>query len=395
MGSMITLGLGKLEVDWGKNSYFRNHSKLFLPSDIKNIPYYYADNIVEEKEGYSRKLKDIALRLELLGYTRKSLKKIYQEHINEVPEYYDPPPVDFDQFLKIIQQIDVTKIELEDDHGDYDLGEYVSQYLFRQKEFRKSITEPEIIDRDAGTIFENLDPYFLLRILANNPANHEIEVQWRYADVLDGGWSTKEEIHEGLSNSEKYLIVTEGSSDLFVIKKSLEMLEPVIADFFYFVDMEEHYPFTGTGNLHRFCQGLSSIKIQNNVIIIYDNDVAGIEKYNESKELSLPPNMKVMLLPNHKEFENFKTIGPNGISLENIDGKAVSIELFLDLQYKKTNEPVVRWKSYNEKMDSYHGELVNKEIYVKNFKTVKLSCADYNFDKLRNLLGYIVATCTN
>jgi hypothetical protein len=33
MGSMITLRLGRLEVDWGKNSFFRNHSPLFAKID--------------------------------------------------------------------------------------------------------------------------------------------------------------------------------------------------------------------------------------------------------------------------------------------------------------------------------------------------------------------------
>ncbi len=34
MGSMITLRLGRLEVDWGKNSFFRNHSPLFGKADL-------------------------------------------------------------------------------------------------------------------------------------------------------------------------------------------------------------------------------------------------------------------------------------------------------------------------------------------------------------------------
>ena len=54
MDSMINLGVGKLELDWGKNNFFTNHSKLFFPSDVKKIPYYYADNVIEYKEGFSR-----------------------------------------------------------------------------------------------------------------------------------------------------------------------------------------------------------------------------------------------------------------------------------------------------------------------------------------------------
>lgn len=57
MGSVISLGLGKFEIDWGKNNYFRNHSKLFEQTDIKNISYYYVDDEIIYQEGYSKKLK--------------------------------------------------------------------------------------------------------------------------------------------------------------------------------------------------------------------------------------------------------------------------------------------------------------------------------------------------
>ena len=59
MGSYITLGIGKLEVDWGKNSNFFDHSPLFRPSDVKEIPYLYANDVAIEQEGYSRKLSRI------------------------------------------------------------------------------------------------------------------------------------------------------------------------------------------------------------------------------------------------------------------------------------------------------------------------------------------------
>lgn len=52
MGSYITLDIGKLEVDWGKNSNFFDHSPLFRPSDVKEIPYLYANDVVIEQEGY-------------------------------------------------------------------------------------------------------------------------------------------------------------------------------------------------------------------------------------------------------------------------------------------------------------------------------------------------------
>lgn len=62
MGTMITLGVGKLEINWGKNDIFDNFRDLFQAEDWKDIKYYYADNVVEIKKGYSRKLSQVKPR---------------------------------------------------------------------------------------------------------------------------------------------------------------------------------------------------------------------------------------------------------------------------------------------------------------------------------------------
>ena len=74
MGSIVTLGLGRLEIDWGKNWNYANHSKLFLPGDVKPVSHYYSDSetegVKEElKLGLARPLRSVKCRLELLGYT--------------------------------------------------------------------------------------------------------------------------------------------------------------------------------------------------------------------------------------------------------------------------------------------------------------------------------------
>ncbi len=42
MGTMISLALGRLEVDWGKNNFFTDHRALFQKLDLKPVPSYYA-----------------------------------------------------------------------------------------------------------------------------------------------------------------------------------------------------------------------------------------------------------------------------------------------------------------------------------------------------------------
>jgi HEPN/Toprim N-terminal domain 1 len=84
MGSMIHLAVGRLEIDWGKNEGFRDHSALFQgEQDVTDVPYYYAGDedgtdfegktkwkpLTECKEGLSKPLSLVIDRLNLLGHT--------------------------------------------------------------------------------------------------------------------------------------------------------------------------------------------------------------------------------------------------------------------------------------------------------------------------------------
>lgn len=390
MRSYISLGVGELELDWGKNFVSRDFSKLFLPTDKKDIPYYYADDEVILKPGYSTSLGRVKKRLELLGYSLQKLNNHFQVHNDNYPDYLEQPEISFETMLTIFSKINIKDYKNKKEYGDYDLGEYVVENIFQNETFKDLKDHIDIKDKDIGAYFENLDPLFTLRLLIENLNNLEMNLEWRTQDVIEGGWTNEKEIFVGVEEADKFLIVTEGSSDTFIIKKSLELLRPDIVDFFTFVDMEENYPFTGTGNLFRFCQGLTSIRIQNKTLVLFDNDVEGIDKFKKTKILNLPSHMKIMKLPELEEFTNFLTIGPTGETYENINGKAVAIECFLDLA--KFN-PKIRWTNYNKDLDSYQGSLENKDDYVRNFKSVKSTNDNYDFSKLTRLLDEIYINC--
>lgn len=391
MGSIITLGIGEMEVDWGKNWRFNDYSKLFLPNDKKNIPYYYADNIVENKSGYSKKLSEVKERLELLGYSKHNLETLFKKIVDDYPNYYSPISFTFDDLIDIFSSIDIKEYKNKFEEGDYGLGEYTLEHILNNHIFnnlRKLLPNNSIYD--YSDFFENIDINFLLRLFMENPKNLELNLEWRTEDVIAGGYVN--DICPKLDDSDKFLIVTEGTSDTFVIQKALKLLKPDILDFFTFVDMEDNYPFTGTGNLFRFCQGLSSIKIQNKVLVIFDNDLEGVSNFNKVKKLKLPKNMGVMKLPESKCFDNFLTIGVSGESQQNINGRAVAIECFLD--FTKTKKPFhrVRWTNYIKDKDDYQGSLEDKESYIKPFKNLR-DKDEYDFSKLKILVDAIYQNC--
>lgn len=393
MGSIVRLGIGNLEIDWGKNNHFINHSCLFHPSDKKVIKYHTYEDGTYEETGFSSTLKKVKLRLDLLGYSMRDVERIYRNCLDEYPDYYPDFHLSFEDFSKVISSIDIDKIELSGDYPDYDLGEYASKVILSQSEFDGFREHIDTTDNDITTFFENLDPYVQLRLLAENPNNHALLLEWRTHDIVEGGWVKEDELFKELSDRQKFLIVTEGSSDAFIIKRAVELLRPDISDFFTFVDMQEHYPFSGTGNLYKFFQGLVSIKMLNKCLFVFDNDAEGIEKYEKAKRIQAPDNLRVARLPDLEEFTSFLTIGPNGEQKANVNGKAVAIECFLDLSFKTRKVPIIRWSSYKSSLDIYQGALEEKEFYTKQFKKVTSIGDGFDFEKLKLLVDHIVENC--
>ena len=64
--------------------------------------------------------------------------------------------------------------------------------------------------------------------------------------------------------------------------------------------------------------------------------------------------MRIMLLPELAEFNEFPTVGPSGDGIENINGKAVAIECFLDLS---NLNPKVRWTNFKKEYGEYQGAI--------------------------------------
>lgn len=394
MGSIVTLGLGKLEVDWGKNWNYANHSRLFLPVDRRPVTHHYVDEesgapVEELKPGFSRQLRSVKRRIELLGYTLREARRHFEQDPATVPDFYENPDVSFEVFARALASVDVRAVALDPSFADHSLGDFAARSILRDPEFTKTAENLQSLTRFDGQFFENLDPYVILRLLAENPANLDVDVEWRFADIIEAGWADDESIYEPLGDRDRYLVVTEGSSDGAVLRRAIELLMPDVADFFNFVDMSENYPFTGAGNLFRFCQGLARIRIQNKVVVVFDNDAAGREAEDKVRQLDLPPNMTIVRLPDLAALKAFPTLGPNGNAVQDINGQAVSTELFLDLRLGPP--PRVQWTSYNPHSQCYQGELIGKERYVKQFLQVPVLPLDYDCSKLELLLEHIYA----
>jgi HEPN/Toprim N-terminal domain 1 len=402
MGSMIHLAVGRLEVDWGKNHGFTDHSPLFQITDLAKVPYYYVEEgssykdaaandqwklITEYKDGLSKPLGEVVDRIALLGHTLAHCEKEFAD-LSEL-NGFDSSRFSFDRLRTALESVDVDAVSADYGEGGEDFGKFFSRYIFDRLGLGDIVDDPQRVQVEVAQGMENLSAYTILRLLAGNPALQKVPVTWQFMDVETGGWAKRRDFVRPLDPRNRFLIVTEGSSGAAIIRHAFKLLKPHIADFFQFVDMEEGYPFSGTGNLFRFVQGLISIAVQNDVVVVYDNDAEGVASFTRTCELNVPDNMRVLKLPDLPTFLNFETVGPNGPHRADINGRGAAIECYLDLD----GQPCVRWNNYNAKIGAYQGELMGKESYMKAFLEQRERLDGYDYSKLAAVLDMIVTSC--
>ena len=391
MGSMVFLSVGGLEIDWGKNRGFTDHSALYQPSDLKEIPYYYVDldtdeDIIEYKDGLSKPLNEVIDRIELLGHTSEACKSEfhYLSRLND----FNTELFSFENLQKSISELDIKNISKRYD-DEHDFGKFFRREIFPKLNIEKHANDPHHAQFNACYAMENLSSYTILHLLRNNPIARTLTVDWGFADIEYGGWVTREEMICGPQANDKFLIITEGSSDAKIIKHALHLLKPHLLDFFDFIDMEEGYPFTGSGNLVKFIKGLTSFSVQNNIIVIFDNDAEGVYGYNSCKNLNSRDNISILKLPDLDEFNCFKTLGPSGEHFLDINGLAVAIECFLDIE----KDACIRWSEYKYSMDAYQGSLVSKDKYKLEFLRQKTIKENYDYKKILLVIENIIHEC--
>ena len=369
MTAFATLKVGDHTVDEGYDGFYRLHGALFRDEDTEN-------------NRAALPLSAVKGRLELLGYTLpRSIAmardvRLPLDALQEAMEYKFIDQSEYDALVDYLQA--VKSHELKANFAGH---------------FGRDLPDSGL---DIYHVIERLAPtYAQLRILAESADFEQLDTIWDYSDPIATGELALTAIRDSASLKRQYLIVTEGSSDATIVRHALKQLRPHISDFFHFVDMDKGYPFSGTGSQFNFTKGLLSIGVENQVVILFDNDAAGVEKYLETEALDLPANMKAIRLPNCESFNEFSTVGPNGKWRSNINEKAASIECYLDLQFDNTSEAVVRWTSYNSRTETYQGELEHKSSYMKTFLREKELRSDYDYSKLTLALDHIASACVD
>ena len=169
---------------------------------------------------------------------------------------------------------------------------------------------------------------------------------------------------------EPTIIIGEGSSDISILRKALVTLFPHLGDYFGFFDYDELRVDGGASYVTKFLRAFGGARISSRIVAVFDNDTAGREQFELARNLPLPPNIKVMRLPDIDLARVYPTVGPQGAHEVDVNGTAASIELYLGRQSLTQPDGTltpVRWHTYNDRVRSYQGEIENKAAVAERF----------------------------
>lgn len=423
MGTLIQLKVASITIDGSKNDIGNDHGSLFQDGDVARCfsdQINYEDlsedpdeDLASREACFIRALSNVIPRLNFLGYTLEHAKAEYENVLEESKEAFEnlvdvgaieidiPNYMSFEEFCEFVNNHPFASLDEKANFNDKKLSkgrfanlQHEISRIPNQNGYNSYWSESSFF----GSITCILSPYAMLQVYAQSKLNADAEVVWQFGPIVDSGWVDRDAFFVGARRTETILIATEGSSDVRILKHALNLLRPKIADFFRFIDVSESHPFSGTGSLLKFAEGLTKIDVHNQILFLLDNDAEGLSAYQNMLKLLMPKNMCAMTLPDEESFQNFPARGPEGVLNSNINGRAAAIECYLDLDYSTQYTAEVLWSNFKKDVEKWQGALQHKGSYMNTFLDLKSSASEenkYDFKKIERLLDAIIEKAVN
>jgi hypothetical protein len=232
---------------------------------------------------------------------------------------------------------------------------------------------------DAWFALPAVDRRFAIRLVLEALPDEEV-VEYDLTDLVAGGWVETPELlieeSQRLLTAEaivadRVIVLTEGSSDKWILQAAVEILAPHLADYFSFMDFEGARIAGGAAALAATVKAFVGAGILNRVVAVFDNDTAAAEALRSLSKVALPSNFAVIQYPDTPFLMNYPTLGPTGIVSANVNGVAGSIELYLgpdSLRSETGSYEPVQWRGYNDALQRYQGEVQHKARIHDRFR---------------------------
>ena len=312
------------------------------------------DNSRYTFKGFRQTVKICKERLEIYGYNSIKAKKEYQKAIKAAKrdEYYEFPieEISYEEYLVTIKEIIKTRQKTSDGN---------------------TLTFFDTLLSSDLSIYEQSVSCHLYSVLSVLPDNAIIECD--LTEIIAGGWTSKKEIDIA---QEKIIILTEGKTDVEFISACLAKQYPHLISFYHFINFDAYNVESSASALVKLVISLIAANIKHPIIVLFDNDTAGIMEMKKLMQHKLAHNFKILKYPDLLLAKKYPTIGPTGLKKMNVNNVACSIEMYFGENILTKDDTLipVQWKGYNDKEKKYQGEISDKKYVQELFrKTLKAS----------------------
>lgn len=387
MGEYVSISIDNLDVLTYKN---RIGDLLLVFNDAElHIESFLEDGEERIRRYYSATVEDVRRRLDVLGYTLKRAKEVFEEQKKEACDWYCDEEeylsryileYSYEEWEKAIKNIAKEEARLRTKSFFYPDVEIEESRPFAEKEIIKSMSDGYdsfwgiYVDCYIEQDKHNEIGWLVLRVITEAfSKNKNVIVDYTY--LYEGGWC-EEIFAEEIIRAPRTIILTEGKFDISVLSRTIKLLYPGMDKYYSFFDFETFRTKGSTDSVVSYIKAFASAGIENRVIALLDNDAAGVEAETQLLEIKLPNNFRVMTLPDVKIAEKYPTVGPTKNEKVDVNGRACSIEMYLGRDVLKDGEEIepVMWEGYREKVKRYQGKLLNKAAIQNRFEE-KLSNA--------------------
>ena len=326
---------------------------------------------------YQCAAEKIAQRLDIMGFTLARAKQDFERTLRA--KLLDIPPPEGDEedvFAKDRKQFEKMTFE---DYAE-NLRSIISRRIPRVpfgdsdrtdlSDTERYIVEADYYQEDLLMGYSCSDTRFFIRLACSLVAPDAI-VEQDLTEVVHAGYYQIEDpiADNGIKAltgdypaNAKIIILTEGSSDAAILRETLSLLYPHLAEFYAFFDFDASRAAGGASQLVSVIKAFVAAGISNRVVALFDNDTAGREAVRSIERVQLPLNVALLHYPNLERLRSYPTIGPTGTVAFDVNGLAGSIELYLgeDVIASTGMECPVQWRGFSEGMGAYQGEVMHK-----------------------------------
>lgn len=363
-------------IDSQKGSIPVDFIYLFQESDRLELKPEWIDNAdhVSTRVFYRASRAVILDRLDLGGFTAEYAEKEFQVWLEEEQESYNSYVIEGNEWAKANAEALAALNYLEWKSRLKDV--LVTRYdQNRDRDFY--IDGIDRLMRDDNTLAFSYPLVCIRAMLDALPDVQEISLE--IGPLIDGGWIEPDaricEEARGPAGQERTIlapavIIAEGGTDILVLQKSLKRLYPHLSEYITFFNYEGPNSDGGVTFMVKFLRAFAAARINTLIIAVFDNDAAGLEALQKAKNLALPENIRITALPDIELARSYPTIGPQGMHEVDINGRAVSIELFLGRHNISGQDgsltPVV-WSNYVPAVQRYQGAIRDKGVVLQRF----------------------------